>query len=84
METKTAFTKTETLQGDAATFSGTIRMLDYMKQEPITLNCIVHVKTCPGQTNTYLFHELSPRPFTDTVWKSMDQIWSAFTCTEMK
>ena len=80
-DTETTFDKTETAEGDSATFSGTIRMLDYMKQEPITLNCVVHLKYCPRQKNTYLFHELSPRPFTDSVWKSLDNIRAGFSCT---
>ena len=83
-ETETAFDKIKTASGDLETFSGTIRMLDYMKQEPITLNCIVHVKTCPQQSNTYLFHELSPKPFTDSVWKNLAQIWAGFSCLDNK
>jgi hypothetical protein len=83
-ETVTKFEKTETLQGDAATFNGTIRMLDYMMQQPITLNCKVHLKYCPGQNNTYLFHELSPKPFTDSVWKNLQQVWAGFACAGNK
>lgn len=83
-ETKTTFDKIETAEGDAATFSGTIRMLDYMKQEPITLNCIVHLKHCSQQKNIYLFHELSPKPFTDSVWRSVRQIWMGFACNSNK
>lgn len=80
IETATAFEKVPTAAGDAATFKGTVRMLDYMKLEPITLNCMVHIKSCPGQNNVYLFHALSPRPFTDSVWKSLDQIGAGFGC----
>jgi hypothetical protein len=84
IETETVINKIETHNGDVQTFSGTIRMLDYMKQQPITLNCIVHVKTCPQQSNTYLFHKISPKPFTDSVWKSLDQIWDGFFCAGNK
>jgi hypothetical protein len=79
-ETATAFEKIPTATGDIATFKGTIRMLDYMQQEPITLNGMVHLKSCPGQTDAYLFHEISPKPFIDTVWKSLDKIWAGFEC----
>jgi hypothetical protein len=81
IETKTSFDKSAPGNGNLATFSGTIHMFDYMKQEPITLNCIVHLKSCPGQSKTYVFHEISPKPFTDSVWKNLHQIWSGFACT---
>ena len=49
IETETSFEKVKTDSGDAETFKGTIRMLDYMKQEPVTLNCIVRLKKCPNK-----------------------------------
>jgi hypothetical protein len=78
--TTTKVEKTETSNGDSATYKGTIYMFDYMKQQPITLNCIVHVKYCPNQNSTYLFHEISPKPITDSVWTSLHQIWAGFEC----
>jgi hypothetical protein len=80
LETVTAIEKIPTAIGDTATFNGTIRMLDYMQQKPITLNCMVHLKFCTGQNNVYLFHQISPKPFTDSVWKSLDKIWAGFEC----
>jgi hypothetical protein len=80
-ETVTAIEKIPTATGDIATFKGTIHMLDYMKQEPITLNSMVHLKSCPGQNTVYLFHQISPQPFTDSVWKSLDKIWAGFECS---
>ncbi|HUS01983.1 MAG TPA: hypothetical protein VMY77_09665 [Chitinophagaceae bacterium] len=84
IQTETSFDKAATANGDLETFTGTIRMLDYMKQEPITLNCMVHLTSCPQQSNTYLFHEISPKPFTDSVWKSLHQIWTGFACSSNK
>ena len=84
IETETVFDKVATDYLDAETFKGTIRMLDYMKQVPVTLNCIVRLKSCPGQTNAYLFHEISPKPFTDSVWKNLDQVWAGFACKDNK
>jgi hypothetical protein len=82
VETVTAFEKVPAATGDVATFKGTIHMLDYMQQEPVTLNCMVHLKSCPGQSGTYVFHKVSPKPFTDSVWKSLDKIWAGFECTD--
>ena len=77
---KTNIKKVVADKGDSLTFRGTIYMLDYMQQKPITLNCIVHLKTCQGQNKTFLFYELSPKPYPDTVWKSLDQLWTDFSC----
>ncbi|HTL08822.1 MAG TPA: hypothetical protein VL307_11210 [Chitinophagaceae bacterium] len=73
-----------TAPGDAKTFRGTIHMLDYMEQKPITLNCIVHVRLCPGQDKTFVFNEISPKPFTDSVWIGLNQLWTNFKCDSMK
>ncbi len=77
---KTTIEKTTTLAGDAATFNGSVAMIDYMKQEPITLNCIIHLKYCAGNNNTFLFHEISPQPFTDSTWENLHKLWRAFEC----
>jgi hypothetical protein len=68
--------------GDLKTFGGTIYMLDYMEQKPITLNCIIHVKNCNERKKTFIFYEISPRPLTDDVWKKLDQLWTKFNCLE--
>ena len=77
---KTAFNKVKTDKGDLKTFRGTIYMLDYMDQKPITLNCIVHLKTCSGQNKTFIFFELSPKPYSDDIWQSLNQLWTDFRC----
>lgn len=65
---------------DDATYTGTIHMLDYMTQNPITFNCIIHVRLCDDKDNTFIFHEISPKPLTDTTWKTMNSIWTGFKC----
>ena len=76
----TSFKEVETYNGDVKTYNGTIEMLDYMQQKPITLNCIVHLTSCPEENKTILFYELSPKPFTHKNWQSLNQLWSGFTC----
>ena len=66
--------------GDLNTFQGTIFMLDYMEQKPVTLNCIVHVKMCPGKNNTFVFTEISPKAYADNVWQALNQLWAGFLC----
>ncbi len=81
---KASIKKIHTDKQDLQTFSGTIDMLDYMEQKPMTLNCIVHLKLCGDKNMTYLFYEISPRPLTDNVWKSLDQLWNTFDCSKTK
>lgn len=77
---KTKIKKTKKSKGDVKTFRGTIYMLDYMQKKPITLNCIVHLKSCSGQNKTFLFYEISPKAFNETIWQTLDQLWSDFSC----
>jgi len=79
--TKVTVGKTATFPGDASTFTGTIYMLDYMQQQPITFNCIIHHKLCPSKNNTFVFNEISPRLFGDSVWIKLDGLWTSFSCT---
>ena len=76
----TSFKKVQTGKGDLKTFNGTIEMLDYMQQKPITLNCIVHLQYCLKENKTILFYELSPKPLTHNIWSSLNQLWLDFKC----
>ena len=77
---KTKIKKAKRKIGDLKTFRGTIFMLDYMEQKPIILNCIVHLKSCAGLNKTYIFNEISPKPFNDKIWQSLNQLWTGFSC----
>jgi hypothetical protein len=77
---KTKFKKVKTEIGDLKTFRGTIYMLDYMAKKPITLNCTVHLKSCSEQDKTFIFYEISPKPYSDKVWQSLHQLWTDFRC----
>jgi hypothetical protein len=78
--TETHFKETEIYKGDLKTYQGTVYMFDYMAQKPITLNCIVHFKTCPGSDKTFVFYEISPKTFTENVWQNLNQLWEDFDC----
>jgi len=82
---KVSMKKASTEKGDVKTLSGTIDMLDYMAQKPITFNCIVHVKACPGkENNTYVFTQISPKATTDKIWKDLQKLWTEFDCNQPK
>ena len=70
----------KTLGDDKGSFEGTIKMLDYMTQKPITLNCRIHVKACSAQDRTAVFIEISPQSQTHPVWTSLNRIYNSFEC----
>jgi len=78
---KTWVTEIVAENGDLQTYYGAIAMVDYMAQKPISLNCLVHVKSSPEQNKTFLFFEVSPQPLNDKIWKSLDQLWLDFDYT---
>jgi len=70
-----------TEKGDMKTFEGSVNMLDYMSQKPISLNFVIHIKTCERKDKTFVFHEISPMPYSDEVWKRLHDLWVNFKCT---
>lgn len=79
---KVTVTSKKTDSGDHKTFKGIVKMNDYMTKKPISLNLIIHIKSCEGQLKTFVFFELSPKPFSDKVWNSLNQLWLNFKCTK--
>lgn len=67
-------------KGDLKNYAGKIEMVDYMSQKPIILYCKAHLKSCPGENKTFVFYELSPRPLSHEIWKSLDKLWIDFKC----
>ncbi len=80
MPVKASIKLSGTFDADLKTFTGTIDMLDYMQQKPITLHCIVHLKSCEGENKTYVFNEISPQPFTAPIWETLNHLWTEFSC----
>lgn len=76
----TSFEKSRTQKGDLKTFVGTIRMRDYMQQQPIVLNCKVHWRSCEQKKKTFIFFELSPQRLSHSIWRSLDRLWVDFKC----
>ena len=74
--------KVKTVTGDIQTFNGSIRMLDYMAQQPMILNVVIHVKDCALTSHTALFIEVSPKPFEHVIWRQFDEINKSFSCKQ--
>ena len=75
---KTFVKQVTTSESDLKTFNGTIELLDYMEQRPITLNCIIHVRPYKEKGKTFIFYELSPKPFSDSLWLKLNELWTDF------
>jgi hypothetical protein len=65
---------------DRETYTGTIAMFDYLGQKPMTLNYLVHVKTCSDRGHTALFLEVSPKPFDHAIWNKLKEPKQKFSC----
>ena len=77
---KTRMRKTRSKEGDIKTFYGSVYMLDYMANKPMELQCKVHLKYSEIQNSTFVFYEISPLPFSDKIWESLDILWTNFSC----
>jgi hypothetical protein len=69
-----------TMSGDIATYTGTISMLDYHSENPIVLNCMIHIKNCGTKDHEALLFQISPRPFDHLVWKQLNTLNANFSC----
>jgi len=76
--TKTSVKQVVTFRSDLKTFNATIEMLDYMEQKPIRLNCIIHIRPYKEKGKTFIFYELSPKPFSDSIWLMLNKLRTDF------
>lgn len=60
--------------GDKATFSGTVAMLDYLTQTPMTLHVVIHWKDLHVPDRSAVFFEVSPRPLDQGVWTQLNAL----------
>lgn len=73
--------KTEKLcDDDGSYFEGTVVMLDYMTQKPLTLNYKISIRPCPGEDKTIALFRLSPQSLGHSVWKGLDKVCYDFKC----
>jgi len=68
------------LAGDFQTFKGEIHMLDYMTQNPVVLNAIIHVKKCSTDKHTPVIIEISPKAYDQPVWADLNKFNESFQC----
>ncbi|MDP9231118.1 MAG: hypothetical protein M3O67_10690 [Bacteroidota bacterium] len=72
--------KVKTIASDIETYSGEIHMLDYMTQQPIILNTLIHIRNCELQNHKTVLFEISPKPFVHSIWQQFNKIGKVFQC----
>jgi hypothetical protein len=70
------------VSGDTKTFEGTVNMLDYINQEPMILNIIIHEKKCADKAHDILLFEVSPKSFSHPNWVKLNKLNADFSCTK--
>lgn len=72
--------KTSTDSADAETYTGTIKMINYLDLtfSTITLNCVIHKRDC--NAHTAILFQLSPKPLQDKVWQQLYEVKDSFKC----
>lgn len=63
-----------TVPGDKATFAGTVVMLDYLTQTPMTLNVLIHWKDLQLPDRSAVFFEISPRAMGHRIWTQLNAL----------
>ena len=61
-------------QNNASGWTGTVNMLDYMAQEPVTLNIRIRSIPLAEPKSRCLFIELSPVAQGQGIWQQMDTL----------
>ncbi|MDB5146954.1 MAG: hypothetical protein JWQ57_974 [Mucilaginibacter sp.] len=60
---------------DIQAFEGKVEMMDYMTQNPLSLNLRIHVKKVkPGINISAVYFEASPQPYEHKVWVQLDEL----------
>jgi hypothetical protein len=82
MPAYTTIQKIKEAPGDIGTYNGTISILDYMVQQPLILNCLIHVKKCASQNHTVVLFEIAPKPFEHITWLELNKLQMSFECNQ--
>ena len=79
--TLTEFKEIESAK-DRKTFTGTVKMLDYLSLRPVTLNIEVLVMSCLKEGKLAVFLAVSPQPKTHAIWQKFRVVQDGFRCSK--
>lgn len=77
---KLAVTKISTEKDATASFEATVNTLDFLTWQPILLHLRIHVRFCREENKTMIFHEVSPKLYTEVVWTRLHELWRSLRC----
>lgn len=80
--TVAAFNEVNAEKGDSQTYTGTVKMLDYLSLKPIVLNIAVHVMPCTKEGKLGVLFTISPQPKTHALWQKLKAVHDGFRCTQ--
>jgi hypothetical protein len=75
------FKEEKPMAGDKSTFTGTVKMLDYLTVKPLILNITAHTITCTKEKKLGVLFLVSPQPATHALWKTLNTIRHGFQCS---
>lgn len=76
--TSAVFKKVNTSTGDRETFEGQVHTLNFLNHERLALHCRVHVRSIPARDASAILFEISPQPYSHSVWKELVSVSYGF------
>lgn len=70
--------RTTSRKGDLSSFDATVQTLDFLTWQPLVLHLRIYVKSDEQKRKTFVFHEVSPKPYDNEVWRRLHNLWTAF------
>jgi hypothetical protein len=67
-------------KGADKSFEAKVNTLDFLTWQPLQLNFRIHMRFCKEDNKTFVFHKVSPKPFTHEVWNNLHALWLSLRC----
>ncbi len=80
--TSAYFEEIPTENPDRNTYTGTVKMLDYLSLRPMTLNVNVHVMPCSAENKLAVLFNVSPQAKTHILWQDFKMVHEGFLCKQ--
>ncbi len=82
--TTSSFQKIKSAKEDAETYEGSVQTLNYLTHQTLSLHVRVHYRKVAKASATVMLFEVSPQPYTHSVWQELSAVILGFTLTKEK
>ena len=82
--TTTRFHKIKPAEEDAVTYEGSVQTLNYLTHQPLSLHVRVHFRKVANASATVMLFEVSPQPYSHSVWQELSTVILGFKLTKEK